>query len=303
MTLTQEAVRALVGSKKTMGMSHEEVRDYFKTAFEQNMISVELYTMAIEETFLAYEHVVDPPDVKPSPQEYEYQLLDRLRSDCEYVLNTYYGSVAVGVKQSRLMEKYLWAGNAKDQISKMRELFSILKEKPEWLTTDDIDKYEQQFNEILEADNELNEEIESADEPDIQKGINMVGPYDKELYEAFMQALKAARIQKGISVKEICERTGWPPPSVYRLESGENIPKITTILTYLTAIGCELTISEEKPVNKSPLVISEATLNKISEIAEALNTISNSLNQAMAVASEIEPEPEIEDDDLDIQKE
>lgn len=65
------------------------------------------------------------------------------------------------------MEKYLWAGNAKDQISKMRELFSILKEKPEWLTTDDIDKYEQQFNEILEADNELNEEIESADEPDI----------------------------------------------------------------------------------------------------------------------------------------
>jgi len=128
----------------------------------------------------------------------------------------------------------------------------------------------------------------------------MVGPYDKELYEAFMQALKAARIQKGISVKEICERTGWPPPSVYRLESGENIPKITTILTYLTAIGCELTISEEKPVNKSPLVISEATLNKISEIAEALNTISNSLNQAMAVASEIEPEPEIEDDDLDI---
>ena len=40
MTLTQEAVRALVGSKKTMGMSHEEVRDYFKTAFEQNMISV-----------------------------------------------------------------------------------------------------------------------------------------------------------------------------------------------------------------------------------------------------------------------
>lgn len=50
MTLTQEAVRSLVSSKKAMGMSHEEVRDYFKTAFEQKMISVELYTMAIEET-------------------------------------------------------------------------------------------------------------------------------------------------------------------------------------------------------------------------------------------------------------
>lgn len=55
MTLTQEAVRTLVESKKAMGMSHEEVRDYFKSAFEQHMISVELYTIAIEETVLAYE--------------------------------------------------------------------------------------------------------------------------------------------------------------------------------------------------------------------------------------------------------
>lgn len=67
MTLTQEAVRALVGSKKTMGMSHEEVRAYFKTAFEQNMISVELYTMAIEETVLAYEKDIKEPEEEPEP--------------------------------------------------------------------------------------------------------------------------------------------------------------------------------------------------------------------------------------------
>lgn len=69
MTLTQEAVRALVGSKKTMGMSHEEVRDYFKTAFEQNMISVELYTMAIEETVLAYEKDIKESEAEPEPDE------------------------------------------------------------------------------------------------------------------------------------------------------------------------------------------------------------------------------------------
>ena len=55
MTLTQEAVRSLIESKKATGMSREEVRDYFKTAFEQKMISVALYTIAIEETVLVYE--------------------------------------------------------------------------------------------------------------------------------------------------------------------------------------------------------------------------------------------------------
>ena len=165
MTLTQEAVRSLVSSKKAMGMSHEEVRDYFKTAFEQKMISVELYTMAIEETFLAYEHVVDPPDVKPSPQEYEYQLLGRLRSDCEYVLNTYDGTVDTGIKNPKLQEKYLWAGNTRDQIAKMRELYSVLKDKPEWITLEDIDKYERRFNEIQEQEKEPEEEPDEC--PDI----------------------------------------------------------------------------------------------------------------------------------------
>ena len=69
MTLTQEAVRSLVSSKKAMGMSHEEVRDYFKTAFEQKMISVELYTMAIEETVLAYEKDIKESEVEPEPDE------------------------------------------------------------------------------------------------------------------------------------------------------------------------------------------------------------------------------------------
>ena len=69
MTLTQEAVRSLVSSKKASGMSHDEVRDYFKTAFEQKMISVELYTIAIEETTLAYDREDASLDAEPESEE------------------------------------------------------------------------------------------------------------------------------------------------------------------------------------------------------------------------------------------
>lgn len=60
----------------------------------------------------------------------EYQLLDRLRSDCEYFLGA--GNRA---------EKHLWTGSVRAQIAKMRELYDTLPEKPEWLTKKTIDDY------------------------------------------------------------------------------------------------------------------------------------------------------------------
>lgn len=51
MTLTQEAVKALVGSKKDMGVTSKELEDYFKEAFKAEMISIDLYTMAIAELY------------------------------------------------------------------------------------------------------------------------------------------------------------------------------------------------------------------------------------------------------------
>lgn len=65
---------------------------------------------------------------------FEYQLLDRLRTDCNYFLGA--GSRS---------EKHLWAGSVHDQIAKMRELYDLLPEKPEWLTPDDISKYAQRM--------------------------------------------------------------------------------------------------------------------------------------------------------------
>lgn len=64
----------------------------------------------------------------------DYVLLDRLRADCDYFLGA-----------GGRSEKHLWAGNVHAQIRKMRELYDALPEKPEWLTTEAIDRYAAQM--------------------------------------------------------------------------------------------------------------------------------------------------------------
>ena len=44
-----------------------------------------------------------------------------------------------------LHEKHLWAGNVKNQIAKMWELYNAVLEKPNWLTAQDIERYEKQM--------------------------------------------------------------------------------------------------------------------------------------------------------------
>ena len=63
-----------------------------------------------------------------------YFLLSRLKADCEYFLGA--GGRA---------EKHLWAGNVREQIAKMRELYAALPDEPEWLTMEDIDRYAQRM--------------------------------------------------------------------------------------------------------------------------------------------------------------
>ena len=63
-----------------------------------------------------------------------YFLLSRLKADCDYFLGA--GGRA---------EKHLWAGNVREQIAKMRELYAALPDEPEWLTMEDIDRYAQRM--------------------------------------------------------------------------------------------------------------------------------------------------------------
>ena len=69
-------------------------------------------------------------------KKYNYMLLSRLKSDCDYFLGH-------GLRN----ERHLWAGSVDRQIAKMRELYNSFAddEKPEWLTAEQIDEYERKM--------------------------------------------------------------------------------------------------------------------------------------------------------------
>ena len=71
-----------------------------------------------------------------SPYRFNFMMLDRLRSDCDYYLG--YGN---------RNESSLWAGSVKEHIEKMKEIHNSFPEdqKPEWLTYEGILGYEKQM--------------------------------------------------------------------------------------------------------------------------------------------------------------
>lgn len=68
--------------------------------------------------------------------EFDYRLLSRLVSDCDYYLGN-----------GNRSEKHLWAGNVDGQIKKMKELWNGFPKnaKPEWLSMEDILDYEKKM--------------------------------------------------------------------------------------------------------------------------------------------------------------
>ena len=63
--------------------------------------------------------------------KFNYMLLGRLKSDCEYYL----------VNGGRNAKQSLWAHDEQKQIDKMRELYDSLPIKPEWLSKEQINEY------------------------------------------------------------------------------------------------------------------------------------------------------------------
>ena len=72
--------------------------------------------------------------IRSAGDTYTYRFLYRLKLDNDYFLGN-----GDGYTQG------LFMGNVKDQISLMRGLYDALKVKPEWLTKDDIDDYEEKM--------------------------------------------------------------------------------------------------------------------------------------------------------------
>lgn len=65
-------------------------------------------------------------------EAYDYQLLGRLKQDC--ITSIEKGSV-----------DHLWGVTVEAHIAKMRELYAKVPEKPDWLSVEDIDYYEEEL--------------------------------------------------------------------------------------------------------------------------------------------------------------
>lgn len=72
----------------------------------------------------------------PKDKAFEYSMLSRLKSDCDYFLGNGYG-----------YEGHLWAGSVEKQIEEMKRRWNEFEEdeKPEWLAMEDINRYEKEM--------------------------------------------------------------------------------------------------------------------------------------------------------------
>lgn len=94
--------------------------------------------------------MIDMTDILQNEKPFRYMMLSRMKSDCDYYLG--YGN---------RYAKHLWAGDEREQIDCMKALWNSFsaKDKPEWLTWDQILDYEQQ---MCPAKLPLNQQISDA---------------------------------------------------------------------------------------------------------------------------------------------
>ena len=84
----------------------------------------------------------------------DYRLLDRLRTDCEYLLDQCSDGMSFDPQES-----HLWAKNAEAQIIKMQELYDNLPIKPSWCTQQDIYLYAERMADVKYPNSDLAAEI------------------------------------------------------------------------------------------------------------------------------------------------
>lgn len=65
---------------------------------------------------------------------FAYRLLSRMEQDCKYFLGN-----------GNRHEKFLWSGSVKEQIADMLFIWDSLKEKPKWLSREQIKAYEKEM--------------------------------------------------------------------------------------------------------------------------------------------------------------
>lgn len=85
--------------------------------------------------------------------KFNYMMLSRLQSDCEYFLNYGHGSV-----------RNLWGDDVERHIGEMKRLWNQLPIKPEWLSYEKIEEYEKDML-------NYNKQIQNESVSDMQNGL------------------------------------------------------------------------------------------------------------------------------------
>lgn len=96
-----------------------------------------------------------------NPHQHKYMMLNRLQSDCDYFLGNGKGS-----------EKVLYYDSVEEHISEMKKLWNELDIKPEWLSLEDIDDYEEKMlNYSYESEDHNTIDDEDSEDSEYRKDI------------------------------------------------------------------------------------------------------------------------------------
>ena len=123
-----KGVRVKKTGCETLSMNWKEVFERYELFAERNM--------QLTEKMRAEEIEAEDDEIEEQDYTYQYKMLSRLKSDCDYYLGN-------GQQQ----DKVLWAETPKEQIEEMWKLYAMLPKdkKPEWLTEEDMKQYEKRM--------------------------------------------------------------------------------------------------------------------------------------------------------------
>ena len=98
-----------------------------------------------------------------------------------------------------------------------------------------------------------------------------------------LMQLRAARIARGLSQKELGERVGLPQSNIARLESGETNPRIANLIEIARALDLDLTLVPRKalPAVQGALRASDMNIDQNDATSRALHSIKQ-WNEALA---------------------
>lgn len=109
-------------------------------------------------------------------QELAYQMLDRLRSDCAYILGAVKDNSEDGKTDIEVVNKFLWFHDIDKQIDFMKKIYNKLDEKPEWISLEEIDNLGNSLKAMVRLDEEIEVKEKTADELN-----RMISDYSKEV--------------------------------------------------------------------------------------------------------------------------